>query len=115
MTYELDIVGEDIIPYLVHFSEIGIIPEIVDADNISIRTVRLKGPRLNDFLKAESNAVQLSKVYERIGFQVGHISNHGVIHGDLRTDNIIVENNVPFLIDWGSTKIMPIASFRYCL
>jgi tRNA A-37 threonylcarbamoyl transferase component Bud32 len=107
MAYEIDYVGEDIIPYLIHFSEKDIIPKIIGVEGGIIKTNKIKGPPLCDILKEDSDLSRLLKIHERLGFQVGHISKHGIFHGDLHAGNVVVENDVPFLIDWGKAKIMP--------
>jgi tRNA A-37 threonylcarbamoyl transferase component Bud32 len=107
MTHEADFVGEDIIPYLIHFSEKDIIPKIIDVEGGIIKTKRIKGPRLCDMLKGDSDISRLTKIYEGLGFRVGHISRHGIFHSDLHTGNVVVKNDIPFLIDWGKAKIMP--------
>ena len=69
MTHKLDFVGEDIIPYLIHFSEKDIIPKIIDVKGGIIKTDKIKGSRLCDVLKTDSNLSRLTKIYEKLGFE----------------------------------------------
>ncbi|GEM_PF-5632222 len=100
MTEICDLVSEAVVPFLVHFSERGIVPKILDVEGGFVLKLRAaEGPRLGSWLETASPD-ELRKVYGVLGSHVGYISKYGVAHTDLHTFNVIVENNSPVIIDW---------------
>ncbi|MBI2148828.1 hypothetical protein HYU23_04055 [Candidatus Woesearchaeota archaeon] len=98
----VDLVSEDITPFLIHFGEIKITPEILDVnDGSCIQIRRVPGPRLGTLLLDDSDLNKLKSIYAKLGYKVGYISKYCVEHGHLHTENVVVENDEPHIIDWG--------------
>ncbi len=75
---------------------------MVDLSRAELVMEFLEGPLLRDFLfKAEKSSVGF--VMEKLGVFVGRLHVKGIIHGDLTTANVVVEEKlgIPFLIDFG--------------
>lgn len=46
----------------------------------------------------------MESLFNNIGEVVSSMHNGGIIHGDLTTSNILVDNNMPIFIDFGLGK-----------
>lgn len=99
-----DLVSEAVVPFLIHFSERGIVPKILSVEGGFCLNLRAaEGPRLGTWLKTAS-ADEMRKVYGVLGSHIGYISKYGVAHEDLHTFNVVVENGFPVIIDWGKAS-----------
>ena len=101
MTEEiLDTTGEEIVPYLIHFSKRGIVPQILGVEGGFAMTMRkAEGPRLCQVIR-DATLDKLIGIYCSLGSSVAYINKYGIAHSDLDTANVIVENDLPVIIDW---------------
>ncbi len=80
----------------------------VDENNFKINMDFIDGERLKEFLN-ETTDEKRKITAEKIGKSVGLLHNHGIVHGDLTTSNMILKNDKIFFIDFGlgefSTRI----------
>lgn len=60
----------------------------------------IDGPRLSDVLSKLQQSY-LNKIFLTIGKYIGKLHKNGIIHGDLTTSNMILHNNMIYLIDFG--------------
>ncbi len=72
----------------------------VDENNFKINMDFIDGNRLKEFFN-ETNEENKKKVAEELGKKVGLLHNHGIVHGDLTTSNMILKDNKIFFIDFG--------------
>ena len=80
-------------------------PKLVSTDKKSrIEMEYLKGPKLRDFLDEKNHRIQCIE----LGRKIAVLHNNDIIHGDLTTSNMIVNDEL-FFIDFGlsfhSTKV----------
>ena len=68
-------------------------PIICDVSRFKLSMEHLRGEKLKDVITP-----QLS---EKVGVVVGRLHQAGIIHGDLTTSNMILQNNRIYLIDFG--------------
>lgn len=107
MTEIIDTTGEEIVPYLIHLSKIGIVPKILEIEGgFAMKMVRVEGPRLSDVL-GSSSVSELEKIYATLGKNVAYVNKLGVMHSDLHNSNVIVENGLPVIIDWDKASMIP--------
>ena len=81
-------------------NQIGIaVPKLFDADNrdMKIFMEKVKGKRLRDVLE-RLNYVNVCK---SLGEQIAQLHNNDIIHGDITTSNMIINNNKINFIDFG--------------
>ena len=103
-----DEVNSDLIPYLLHFSDEDLIPEIryVKKTGIII-TERIDGRRLDDVLKSGEELDSIENIFRNLGESIGYITgNFSISHGDLTLNNVVVdfEDNFPYIIDWEEAR-----------
>ncbi|QKQ99790.1 Kae1-associated kinase Bud32 [Metallosphaera tengchongensis] len=72
----------------------------VDPDNFEIIMEFLRGPTMKEVLRQYEDLT----IFRNVGSMVGTMHNHGIVHGDLTTNNMILHNNQVFLIDFGLAK-----------
>jgi len=72
------------------------VPKLVKVGREKIEMEFLKGPKVRDILE-KSDYLKLSK---EIGKKIADLHNAGIIHGDLTTSNMILEDEAYF-IDFG--------------
>jgi len=72
----------------------------VDERNAKIVMEFLDGVRLKEYLNSAGNA-EIKKVCLNVGRMIGKLHANGIIHGDLTTSNMIVQDGKIFLIDFG--------------
>ena len=58
----------------------------------------IKGKKLSESLDSFQNKVGICKT---IGSQIAKLHDHDIIHGDLTTSNILLENSTIYFIDFG--------------
>lgn len=110
MTELVDITSEVVIPYFIHFAEVGIAPKIVAVEGGEVlRIIAAVGPRLGEMLKAKTRIDTLCGIYAELGRRVGYISKYCIAHGHLHTENVVVEGGIPIIIDWGQAEYLGIA------
>jgi len=74
------------------------VPKLLDVQDYSITMERIQGPRLRDVLTIE-NAALFGSVLGKI---VAELHSKDIIHGDLTTSNVLVENEKQLvMIDFG--------------
>lgn len=112
-----DVVGEDVMPFLLHLGDQNRAPTVYDvngffdpppgADSRSayIDIEYVDGERWSTVLSEEPSDY-LASVAESLGQSIGYMAQHGVIHGDLHTSNVIVtaEEEQPVIIDWDAAS-----------
>jgi tRNA A-37 threonylcarbamoyl transferase component Bud32 len=104
-----DTVGSDIVPYLIHFSKMGIVPIVVGVKAATqarseVMMVNFKGQRL-DYLLENGNYESLIRTYLKLGIQTGYTLKYDVFHNDLHTENVLVRRGEPKIIDWEEAMI----------
>ncbi len=100
-----DMTNLRVIPYLIHFSRLGIVPEILDVSHHYFKIVKAEGPRLSQFINKHSEE-EVSQVYRRMGSNIAYIEKLGVCHADLHCDNVIVQDGKPLIIDWEDAQLV---------
>ena len=71
------------------------VPEIIKCDDEDIWMSYIRGEKVRDILEGRL------AVCSRIGEGIAEIHNAGIIHGDLTTSNMLLENNEVYFIDFG--------------
>ncbi len=75
----------------------------IDLDNYTITMQKIKGKSLKDILNTSpSNLIE--SICENIGKNIANMHKLEIIHGDLTSSNIIVDNNEIIFIDFGLGK-----------
>eukprot|EP00834_Sanchytrium_tribonematis_P001901 NODE_50_length_31184_cov_0.705099.p22 type:complete len:190 gc:universal NODE_50_length_31184_cov_0.705099:7694-7125(-) len=74
------------------------VPAVFYVEKDTIYMEYLSGKTL---LELQREEIQLLSIGRDIGRCVAKLHNNGIIHGDLSPMNIIVQGNIPFLIDFG--------------
>jgi len=105
-----DMVSEEVIPYLIHFSDKGIAPRIIEVQSPGVFMQKAEGRRLGEVLTNKPKPAKLFPIYEALGKNIAYLGKYGIFHTDLHTYNIVVENNLPVIIDWGKASF----SFLVC-
>jgi predicted Ser/Thr protein kinase len=73
----------------------------------------IQGRRLDEFLRAEPALPARLRLFEKICEAVAFAHNRGVIHCDLKPQNIMVgEFGEVFVVDWGVARALDGAPFR---
>lgn len=77
-------------------------PKLLHVDEKSYKLVmeRIDGPRLKELLN-QVGVEEAHKLCERVGELVAKLHEHGIVHGDLTTSNMILKNNQIYFIDFG--------------
>jgi len=108
----VDATGEEIVPYVIHLSKRGIAPKILGVEGGFMMTMKkAEGPRLFQAL-GSLELPQLQEIYRILGRNIAYMNKLGVMHEDLHTNNVIVENSLPVIIDWDKASLMPIEKNR---
>ncbi len=88
---------------ILRLKELGIpVPTLfmVDPERALLIIEYIRGQRLKELIDKLSIKV-IEKYINIIGKNVGIMHKNGIVHGDLTTSNIIVRDNIPFIIDFG--------------
>jgi TP53 regulating kinase-like protein len=72
----------------------------VDIGTMTIIMQYIEGPRVKDVLNSLS-FFDRKKLCEHIGILIGRLHHNGIVHGDLTTSNMIINDDNVFLIDFG--------------
>jgi Kae1-associated kinase Bud32 len=77
-------------------------PKIISVDEKDYKIIMdfIDGERLKELLNKTSDENR-KKLAEDIGKSVGLLHEHGIVHGDLTTSNMILKNEKIFFIDFG--------------
>jgi len=70
-------------------------PDVLEQNGTTITMAFIEGDKLRDVFEDRED------LWERIGRDVGRIHGRDIIHGDLTTSNIIVQDGEPVFIDFG--------------
>ena len=76
------------------------VPRVIKTDKSEIEIEFIDGDRLSEKLNAYSEAKQFETM-QKLGKQAALLHSLNIIHGDLTTSNVILENKDVFLIDFG--------------
>lgn len=76
------------------------IPEVYSSDGFKIEMELIKGKKLSESLDNFNNKKR-GEICRLIGKQVALLHNGDIIHGDLTTSNMILENEKLYFIDFG--------------
>jgi TP53 regulating kinase-like protein len=77
----------------------------IDSDTKSIAMTYLSGNSVRESLDSMKSS-EAGKLFTELGSQLGLLHIGGIVHGDLTTSNIIVTKmGVPFLVDFGMSRI----------
>ncbi|CAK85516.1 unnamed protein product (macronuclear) [Paramecium tetraurelia] len=80
------------------------VPHLYYVDNNQIIMMFIDGVKLKDFLNAlekEQRANEIQQILNLVAQDIAKLHNGGIIHGDLTTSNILVQNSKPYFIDFG--------------
>jgi TP53 regulating kinase-like protein len=92
-------------PQLMHEAKIAGVPTptifLVDMNKASITMEYIEGQQVKKLMDTVSTE-EGKKLCEKMGELIGNLHQHGVIHGDLTTSNMILtRNGKVFLVDFG--------------
>lgn len=76
----------------------------IDLEDTIIIMENIEGVLVKDWLKSCKKINEQIELVKRIGEKVGILHTNDIIHGDLTTSNIIVQNNDLYFIDFGLGK-----------
>jgi len=99
-----------LIPYLIHFGEKRITPKVLGVEGgEALRLEKVPGRRLGMLLQDENDPgpLRLREIYSVLGRHVGYIAKFNVIHTDLHTENVVVEDDYPIIVDWERGECHP--------
>ena len=91
-------------PQLMHEAKRAGVPTptifLVDTKNASITMEFIEGKQVKQLLDTATET-QKRRLCENIGELVAKLHNHGIVHGDLTTSNMILTNDKIFFVDFG--------------
>jgi Kae1-associated kinase Bud32 len=73
------------------------VPKLIRKENNIIFMQKIQGNKLRDVIEK----IDYKKISKQIGKDIKKIHNLGIIHGDLTTSNMILNNQELFFIDFG--------------
>jgi serine/threonine protein kinase len=89
-------------PGIVPVHDVGTLPD----GRLFYVMKRVNGTRLDEHARATPSLAERLRLFQRIGEAVGFAHAHGVIHRDLKPDNIMVGSFGEVLVmDWGIARI----------
>ncbi|CAD8043343.1 unnamed protein product [Paramecium primaurelia] len=80
------------------------VPHLYYVDNNQIIMMYIDGIKLKDYLnnlEKENKANEIQQILTLVAQDIAKLHNGGIIHGDLTTSNILVQNSKPYFIDFG--------------
>ena len=83
--------------------------------NVAELFIPYGGNSLASFINVQINEEQFKKIAFNCFVALGQLSSQGVIHGDIKPDNIVVNEGLPIIIDFGAavqSQIYPDGSLR---
>jgi TP53 regulating kinase-like protein len=72
----------------------------IDLDNTTIVMMFIPGSLARDSLDSMKSQQKIA-VFTSLGEQVGLMHQGGIVHGDLTTSNLIISEDVPYILDFG--------------
>ncbi len=72
----------------------------VDLENTSIVMTYIDGSLARDSID-EMGRRKLVDIFTKLGEEIGLMHRGGIVHGDLTTSNLIISQDVPFVVDFG--------------
>ncbi len=72
----------------------------IDDQKMIIEMEYIKGMLLKDFLN-KNDLSEILKISQVIGDKIAKLHENNIIHGDLTTTNIIIQEDKPYFIDFG--------------
>lgn len=72
----------------------------VDIENTSIVMTYIDGPLARDSIDGMGRK-GLVDIFTKLGEEIGLMHQSGIVHGDLTTSNLIISQDVPFVVDFG--------------
>lgn len=72
----------------------------------------LDGIKLKDWFNTQYSETDRAKMLLKMGFLVFRLHEHGIIHGDLTTSNMILKDNKIYLIDFGLSHVKNMAESK---
>lgn len=76
----------------------------IDLENKSIVEEKVNAQKLHDVIVNNDNIENLKALFNSIGENVSRLHDNEIIHGDLTTENILINDNDPVFIDFGLGK-----------
>ena len=73
----------------------------IDLENKSIIEEKINATKLHDVIINADDKNNLQKLFNLIGKDVSRLHDGEIIHGDLTTENILIDNKKPVFIDFG--------------
>jgi len=98
----VETVSDTIVHYLVHLGEKGITPAVGSVkDEKKLTISKTEGPNLGESLASPDFAQEnMEKLYRELGYRVAYYRKICISHGDLRTENVIIRDHLPVIINW---------------
>lgn len=75
----------------------------IDLNKCNIIMQKLDAIQLQEKIE-QTNTIELEELFKNIGFMVRRMHDGEIIHGDLTTANILIDDETPILIDFGLGK-----------
>ena len=75
----------------------------ISSNNKQLILEKIDAPQLHEII-TDNKTDGMESLFNNIGEVVSNMHNGGIIHGDLTTSNILVDNNMPIFIDFGLGK-----------
>lgn len=72
----------------------------IDLDNTTIVMMFIPGSLARDSLDTMNKEERIA-VFTALGEQVGLMHRSGIVHGDLTTSNLMISEDVPYILDFG--------------
>ncbi len=76
-------------------------PKVLDVSEFKITMEFLTGKRLKELINSDISDEQKSEIGKNIGKSVGLLHENGIIHGDLTTSNMFLQDGKIYLVDFG--------------
>ncbi|KAJ2616569.1 serine/threonine-protein kinase bud32 [Coemansia sp. RSA 1365] len=81
----------------------------VDKENATLYIEFIPGPTLKEWISDSSDEHAQGELMDVVGRILHCMHSHNIIHGDLTTSNMIINDEQPVLIDFGLSQISPSA------
>ena len=79
-------------------------PRIYSVGKYDIEMERIKGERFKELMQ-EKERKEITRLLERLGREIALLHNNDLIHGDLTTSNILLEDDRIYFIDFGLGEV----------
>ncbi|PIA16137.1 kinase-like protein [Coemansia reversa NRRL 1564] len=81
----------------------------VDKESATLYIEFIPGPTLKEWISGSSDKHAQGELMGVVGEILHRLHSHNIIHGDLTTSNMIINDEQPVLIDFGLSQISPSA------